>query len=612
MAIVRVKHVDILGFLSLREKIIERLQEEEIFHPELEEEIKEEGELKNIERVIKILKDYEEKSFLEGIFSGGIYIKKDEFKKISPEENLSHIKRIEEIAKNREEILKEKRILEEKRKEIAPFLSFPLNYKNLASLKYLSLVFLKINKKEKEVLEKKGLNLKHMEKDIYLVCVEKENKDFFKFLEENKIKVLKLPYDILKEYPESTFLEIDNIFKDRIEDLEKKLEENEKSLKEYAKIKKDIILVYDFLNNKNFKKSICSFLKKTNSFFYLSGWIAKKDEERFLNVMKEFKDFVFFKLRDPLPQEKPPTLLENKKTIAPFQVIVDMYGPPHPSSVDPTLILAPFFFLFVGICISDAGYGVILSLFSLYILRKRKLTPQGKNFFKLLFYLGISTTSVGLALGGFLGFSLPFKIMDMINKPFNFLLFCLILGYIQVLLGLGIKCFLEIKEKNQVFISSLSWMGLLLVLPFYFIFKLSFLKILSIIFVLNILFFSSKDKNIFKRIPQGLYELYGITKYFSDILSYSRLLALGMATGVIAMVVNLLAKQALGIPIIGYIIFLLIFLGGHIFNLLINLMGGFIHSARLQFVEFFSKFFRLGYKFFSPLKINTKYIRLID
>ncbi len=609
MAIAKLKYVEILGFFKFKEKVIERLQEAEIFHLEREERV-EEGRLKNIERIIKVLKDFEGKKFLEEIFPEGVYVKKDDFKNFSPQKFLPQVQTIEESIKKREEILKEKNNFENKRKEIAPFLFLPLNYKKITSLVHFSLVFLKINKKEKKLLEGKT-NLKHIEKDIYLSLIRKEDKDFLKFLEEKKIKILKLPCEILKEYPQNSFSQIDNIFKEKIENLEKELKEEEEKLKKHARTKSNLFLLYDFLNNKNFKEKIASSLKRTNNFFYLSGWIAKKDEERFLNIMKEFKEFVFFKLRKPSASQRLPTLLENKKMIAPFQIIVDMYGPPHPSSLDPTLILAPFFFFFVGVCISDAGYGIILSLFSFYILKKKKLTSQGRKFFKLLFYLGISTTSVGVALGGFLGFSLPFKIIDMMNEPFNFLLFCLLLGYIQVLIGLGIRCFLEIREKNQMFMSSLSWIGLLLALPFYFIFKLSFLKILSIIFIFNILVFSSRNKNIFKRIPQGLYELYGITRYFSDILSYSRLLALGMATGVIAMVVNLLAKQALGVPVVGYIIFLLIFLGGHIFNLLINLMSGFIHSARLQFVEFFSKFFRLGYNFFSPLKVNTKYVKLI-
>ena len=120
-----------------------------------------------------------------------------------------------------------------------------------------------------------------------------------------------------------------------------------------------------------------------------------------------------------------------------------------------------------------------------------------------------------------------------------------------------------------------------------------------------------KTKNILLKPFVGIISLQDSIGYFSDILSYSRLLALGMATGVIAMVINLLAKSALSIPFVGFLIAGGIFLGGHIFNLFINLMGGFIHSARLQFVEFFSKFFILGRDFFRPLKIETRYVALL-
>jgi len=127
----------------------------------------------------------------------------------------------------------------------------------------------------------------------------------------------------------------------------------------------------------------------------------------------------------------------------------------------------------------------------------------------------------------------------------------------------------------------------------------------------GIVFFSSSSRNIFARFFSGLYALYGITSYFSDTLSYSRLLALGLSTGVIAMVVNSLVQIAWGFPIVGWIIGILIFAGGHLFNLAIGLLGGFVHSMRLQFVEFFGRFYEAGGKPFQPVKLVNKYIEFI-
>jgi len=128
----------------------------------------------------------------------------------------------------------------------------------------------------------------------------------------------------------------------------------------------------------------------------------------------------------------------------------------------------------------------------------------------------------------------------------------------------------------------------------------------------GIVLFSSPRRNPLARLFGGLYSLYDISKYLGDVLSYSRLLALGLATGVIAMVVNTLARTALGIPWVGWAAAAVIFVGGHLFNLAISFLGGFVHSMRLQFVEFFTKFFQAGGRPFRPFKLESKYAEFIS
>ncbi len=431
-------------------------------------------------------------------------------------------------------------------------------------------------------------------------------------MKEEKLELLELPISIWKEFESYSPIEAKKILEQKLSEIHHQIEDLDKRLKTYLVYKEELMLFYDYLLNENFKDALAESFLKTKRLFILEGWVLEKEEKELTSSLSRFGEKVYIRVREPFKEEIPPTKLRNKPVFEPFQILVNMYGVPHPASLDPTVFLAPFFFFFVGICISDAGYGAILAGLSFYILKRKKLTYSGKIFFRLLFLLGLSTFLVGFLLGGFLGISLPFKGIDILNSPFQFLLFCFFLGFLQVLLGVVLKVYLEFKNKNyQRAISFLSWAGMLISLPSFFIFKLTMFKFLSIGAGLGILLFSSESKNILKRFAIGLYELYGITRYFSDILSYSRLLALGMATGVIAMVINLIAKLALSIPFVGFLIAGGIFLGGHIFNLSINLMGGFIHSARLQFVEFFSKFFTLGKDFFQPLKIETKYAALL-
>jgi V/A-type H+-transporting ATPase subunit I len=135
--------------------------------------------------------------------------------------------------------------------------------------------------------------------------------------------------------------------------------------------------------------------------------------------------------------------------------------------------------------------------------------------------------------------------------------------------------------------------------------------IITLVGAVGIILFSSPSRNPFVRFFGGLYSLYDISRYLADVLSYSRLLALGLATTVIAMVVNNLSQTALGIPWVGWLFAALIFVGGHLFNLGISLLGGFVHSMRLQFVEFFSKFFKSGGSPFKPFELESKYVEFI-
>ena len=155
------------------------------------------------------------------------------------------------------------------------------------------------------------------------------------------------------------------------------------------------------------------------------------------------------------------------------------------------------------------------------------------------------------------------------------------------------------------------WLLLLPSLVLYLIKKNSVWGILALVGAAGIVFFAAPSRNPLARFFGGLYSLYDISRYLADILSYSRLLALGLATSVIAMVVNTLCQTALGIPWLGWLLAALIFVGGHLFNLGISFLGGFVHSMRLQFVEFFSKFFKSGGKPFKPLALESKYIEFI-
>jgi len=200
----------------------------------------------------------------------------------------------------------------------------------------------------------------------------------------------------------------------------------------------------------------------------------------------------------------------------------------------------------------------------------------------------------------------------------------MILGMIQVMVGLGINLQWQWKQGNrqEALLGSGVWLLFLITLILWIlanfgilatsllpIFKVALLSSLALIVLAG----TRKTKKWYLKLPLGVLSLYDLVGYFSDVLSYSRLLALGLGTGIIAMVVNLVAKLAVDmVPVFGWVLFVIILIAGHVFNISINVLGAFIHSSRLQFVEFFPKFMEGGGKVFNPFRKEYKYTRLID
>ncbi len=377
-----------------------------------------------------------------------------------------------------------------------------------------------------------------------------------------------------------------------------------------AKELDNLMRVHDVLFNE--RQKVCShgMLGQTGSVYFLEGWIQEENVSRLESRLEPYSDSLEYSLRDPEPKEEFPIALKNRKIWRPFELITKLYGLPQGGTLDPTVSLAPFFFIFVGLTVSEAGYGLLVSLLCLLFLKLAK--PKGglKQFLILMTILGVANVIIGTLVGGWFGFPIrKLLLLDPLEDPVRFLLLALVLGFIQVWFGTFLNFLSQIKSKQAAAaVVQVGWLLLLPGLVGFGVTKLAFTAWIALAGAGCIVLFSSPSRNPAARFFGGLYGLYGISGYLSDILSYSRLLALGLATSVIAMVVNTLCQTALGIPGVGWLIAALIFVGGHLFNLGISFLGGFVHSMRLQFVEFFSKFFQSGGKPFKPFALESKYI----
>lgn len=269
--------------------------------------------------------------------------------------------------------------------------------------------------------------------------------------------------------------------------------------------------------------------------------------------------------------------------------------------------------------------------------QKFKVGGMVKKLFNLLILGGLSSFIVGTFMGSWLGNTLDYlpqqiifirnilldkvALINPINNPMPILVISLILGLIQIYTGIITK-FMDNIRNNKIIDGLMDQGSWLLLITGFLIFGIantfSFSKLILSLSkymitggVLSIILTQGRtNKNIIKRIGSGILALYDITGYLSDVLSYSRLFALGLATGIIAVVINTLVVLVKDIPYIGFVFVILIYFGGHLFNIAISTLSAFIHSARLQYVEFFTKFYQGGGTSFIPFKITTKYVNI--
>ncbi|MBQ5589332.1 MAG: V-type ATP synthase subunit I, partial [Anaerotignum sp.] len=419
-------------------------------------------------------------------------------------------------------------------------------------------------------------------------------------------------------------------YEKRIEEIEITIAENEKVLAELSPARKDIEFLYDLLVTQRDRARVVGEMLSTDTVFYFDGWMPARAQDEVEELLKRYE--FYYDIQVPDADEEVPVLLHNSSVVTPFEAVTNMYSLPSRKDIDPTTILAPFYFIFFGMMLSDAAYGIILSAICFFVLKKYK--PEGTIYkmFKMFFYCGISTFIWGALFGGWFGnfftvaadtllgkeFAIDPLWFNPLEEPMRLLIFSLILGAIHLFIGMGVQAYMYIRDGHPVdAICDIGlWYVLLIGLVLFAVGgsvtpALSTVgKIMSIVGVVGILVTGGRKKKGIGKITGGLGALYGITNYLSDILSYSRLLALGLATGVVAQVINTLGSLAGG-GVVGAIVLTVALVFGTIFNLAINALGAFVHSCRLQYVEFFGKFYTGGGREFRPFARKTKYVKIV-
>lgn len=425
--------------------------------------------------------------------------------------------------------------------------------------------------------------------------------------------------------PKKAIEELENL----IQKTEKEIEELKNKIISFSDKYEKIRFLSDYYNIQIERLQALSLAGATKNTIYFEGYIPERDSEDIKFLIE--KDFTAQMELFEATGDDVPVLIENSAFAGGVENISNMYSPPSNNDVDPNPIMAFFYYSLFGLMLSDAGYGLLMVIFALVAKYKVKVQGSTLKTVNFAFFCGISTMIWGALFGSWFGDLIPTvctTFFGMENPPnlviwfdpkdesMKLLMYSFLFGIIHLFVGLAIRFYNLCKHKDflgaicdvipvYIFVTGFAIVGKNFIEPVSENVRETGIRLLVIGAVQIILTAGRSAKNIFGKLGGGFYGLYNTTTgYLGDILSYSRLLALNLVTGVIAIVVNLLASMPGNI-----IIFILIFLVGHAINFAINLIGTYVHTNRLQYVEYFSKFYEGGGKSFTPFKLNSKYIK---
>ncbi len=330
----------------------------------------------------------------------------------------------------------------------------------------------------------------------------------------------------------------------------------------------------------------------------LEGWCPKIREKELIEHLEK-ENIVYLEI-EPEEGEVAPVLLKNNAFARLFEPIGNMFSLPAYSEMDLTPFFAPFFLLFFGFCLGDAGYGVVMLLaatIAKFFIKKIYLPIA-----TLLQFFGLATLVIGFFSGTLFGLEMV-KLSTF--EPVRNLFFsqgelfnlALAIGFVQIIVGMAIQVYKKIKFEGWIHgLSNIGWIILLLSLIDIALFKKAlFISSISVwVGVAMVVLFGSPSKGILKSIGFGMADLYNITGVMGDLLSYIRLFALGVSSAILGLVVNNIAFSAKGIPYVGIVAFVLILVIGHGANLMLASLSAFVHPMRLTFVEFYKNTGFLG------------------
>jgi len=406
--------------------------------------------------------------------------------------------------------------------------------------------------------------------------------------------------------------------KSREEELKKANEKLKEKVEKLLKLIPKLLIQKEYLDNALMRETVVSNFKATDTVNVIEGYIPLDMEEEFKKIVnKNSNKSNYLEITEvDKDDEEVPILLKNSGITGLFASITQMYALPRYNEIDPTAILSIFYWIFFGMMVADFAYGLILFILSGLALMIGKFDENKRKFLKFFFALSFSTMIWGLLYGSAFGdlIKLPTQVLDSSKDFMSIFILSIIFGAIHLVIALGIKAYILIKNGYfmdviyDVFLWYLTLTSLIILLLAGRFGLSEFTKNIfiacAVIGMLGIVVFGARDaKTLVGRIGGGLYSLYGITSYIGDFVSYLRLMALGLAGGFIASAINIIVKMLVSKGILGIILGIVVFTLGQSFNIFLSFLSSYVHTSRLTYVEFFSKFYEGGGKAFKKFRV---------
>lgn len=639
MAIVSMTKFTLFTYRSDREKVLSLLQKFNDVHfakQTIQEDFRIENhqkeltdlskDIQNLARIISLLKEETGQGDKEVLMRQMSY---EELIRKGLSTDLTRLReKVEELWKEREMLRQDVLNFQGKKKELDPWKSLQLPLNELHQAKTMKM--------------RLG-TIRGMHRDALMKELEKLNFAYAQVLTSGKSLLnLSIVYlneeseeveEVLKKYGfteveldgQKTVKEEMQIIDEEISIKQQRISEIHNELIEASKFLSEMELRYEYLRNEESRKKVKEKILQSEHVDIFKGYVPTDRKEALEELLQfNFGSEYYWESHEAKKDDpQVPTMLKNDKFSEQFIDLTYLYAVPKYNEIDPTPLLAPFYWIFFGMMAGDLGYGLILLGLTIFLLKSKSIFPNNKRFVKFLFLLSFSVMIWGVLYGSFFGglIKIP-AVFDTSRDITQLLILSLLFGFIQLFAGLGIQAYMKIRDghwKDAIYDVFFWYMaiggGILLLVSgmakFSNTMKL-ISKIIMITGMIGIVLTGGRDgKSIFSKLVGGLYSLYNISGYIGDFVSYTRLMALGLAGGFIGLAVNMIVGMMWN-STVGKIVGIIVFIVFHAFNIFLSVLSAYVHTARLTYVEYFGKFYEGGGEAFEPFQSSPKYIRIKD